>query len=77
MSSKLLQDTGEALYGPRWQTEMARALQVSDRTVRRWVAGSDDVPDGVYLDMWRLCEEKVADLDDLMPKLKRAAIPKA
>lgn len=30
---------GEYAFGPRWQTSLARALGVSDRTVRRWVAG--------------------------------------
>jgi hypothetical protein len=29
---------GQALYGPRWQSELARALGVTDRQVRRWVA---------------------------------------
>ncbi len=30
---------GERLYGARWQSALARALGVSDRTVRRWLAG--------------------------------------
>lgn len=76
MSSRLLKRCGEALYGPRWQSELARDLQVSDRTVRRWVDGSSDVPDGVYLDMLRLCNERAAELDDLITVLPRAAAPK-
>jgi hypothetical protein len=48
---------GNALYGPRWQTPLAEALGVSDRTVRRWVAGQP-VPDGARRDMWRLCAER-------------------
>lgn len=39
MSSELLKEAGEALYGPRFQTDLARDLNVSDRTMRRWVAG--------------------------------------
>lgn len=35
---------GLALYGPRWQAEMARALGVSRRTVVRWVAGEYAIP---------------------------------
>jgi hypothetical protein len=76
MSSRLLKRCGEALYGPRWQSELARDLDVSDRTVRRWVAGSDDVPDGVYLDLLRLCNERAAVLDDLIGALPRAATPR-
>jgi hypothetical protein len=55
--NSLLKRCGEALYGPRWQSELARGLDVSDRTVRRWAAG-DAVPDGVYLDLHRLCSER-------------------
>ena len=33
-SASLLQEVGEALFGPRWQTNVARELKVSDRTVR-------------------------------------------
>jgi hypothetical protein len=76
MSSRLLQRCGEALYGPRWQSELSRDLKVSDRTVRRWVAGSDDVPDGVYLELLGLCNERAAELDDLIAVLPRAAAPR-
>jgi hypothetical protein len=30
---------GIFLYGPRWQTRLARAIQRSDRIVRYWAAG--------------------------------------
>jgi len=76
VSSRLLKRVGEALYGPRWQSEVARDLEVSDRTVRRWVDGSYDVPDGVYLDLLALCQERVAELDELVEMLPRAAAPK-
>jgi hypothetical protein len=76
MSSRLLRETGEALYGPRWQSELARDLDVSDRTIRRWVAGSDDVPEGVYLDLLRLITERADVLDRLEAKLRRAATPR-
>ena len=75
MSSKLLRDAGEALYGPRWQSDLARDLQVSDRTIRRWVSGADDLPAGVALDLWRLCEERSQALDDVRDRLKAAAAP--
>ncbi len=50
---------GAALYGPLWQTELARQLGVNDRTVRRWLAGASPVPAGV--------------VDDLRPLLAAAA----
>ncbi len=31
---------GEALFGPRFTSDLSRLLGVSDRTVRRWCAGT-------------------------------------
>lgn len=73
VSTKLLKDAGEALYGPRWQSELARKLQISDRTVRRWIASADDMPTGVAGDLRRICEEKIAHLEHVVERLKVAA----
>lgn len=70
--SRLLVECGEALYGPRWQSELARELSVSDRTVRRWVAGTSDVPSGLYVDLLRLTQERAAMLDAIAPRLRAA-----
>ncbi len=74
MNNNLLQSAGEALYGPRWQSDLARDLGVSDRTVRRWVAG-DDPPPGVYIDLLRLVVERQVELDDVAEALKWAGAP--
>ena len=55
--SSLLAEAGRALYGERWQAELARDLDLSDRTIRRWVAGTDRVPPGVYIDLLRLTQK--------------------
>jgi predicted transcriptional regulator len=70
--SRLLADTGRALYGERWQSEIARALGVSDRTVRRWVAGDDDPRPGVYVDLLRHVVDRIVDLHEVEERLKRA-----
>lgn len=70
--SRLLVECGEALYGPRWQAELARDLGVADRTVRRWVAGTSEVPTGLCLDLLRLTQERAAVLDALAPRLRKA-----
>jgi hypothetical protein len=36
----IMRKVGEACYGSLWQSELARALDVSDRSVRRWIAES-------------------------------------
>lgn len=68
--SRLLVEAGEALYGPRWQSELARDIGVSDRTMRRWVADTSAVPAGLYVDLLRLTQERAAVLDALAPRLR-------
>lgn len=75
MSTKLLKDAGEAMYGPRWQAELARDLGMSERHMRRLVAGAADLTPGMATDLWRLAEERAADLDDVIKRLKNAATP--
>ena len=75
--SRLLRDAGEALYGSRWQTEISKAIGVSDRTIRRWIAGVDDMPAGVAMDLWRIAEEHRLRLDDIIDRLKEASTPVA
>lgn len=48
MRTAVLRSAGVGLYGRRWQSEIARDLGVSVRTVARWLADEampDDVPD--------------------------------
>jgi hypothetical protein len=46
---------GRALYGELWQAEMARALGVADRSIRRWLAGDRAVGAGVAEDLATIC----------------------
>ncbi len=39
-----LSDLGSALYGPFWQSPMARALGVGLRSVQRWAAAGEAPP---------------------------------
>jgi len=70
--SRLLVEAGETLYGSQWQSAIARDLGVADRTVRRWLAGTSEVPAGLYLDLLRLTQERAAALDALAPRLRKA-----
>jgi DNA-binding transcriptional regulator YdaS (Cro superfamily) len=68
----LLIACGQALYGQQWQSALARDLGVSDRTMRRWVAGEQSVPAGVALDLLRLTEERAGELGTLADQLRAA-----
>lgn len=69
---RLLIETGKALYGERWQCALAKDLDISDRTMRRWVAGDDAPRPGVYVDLLRLATERIAVLEGLTDRLKEA-----
>lgn len=40
---------GSMIFGARWQTELSREVEVSDRTVRRWRAGKYNIPADIQL----------------------------
>lgn len=65
MRNHLIQ-VGEALYGPRFQRELAEALGVNERTMRRWVAGEFEPPDSLKADLLRLLKERRTDLTGLI-----------
>jgi DNA-binding transcriptional regulator YdaS (Cro superfamily) len=44
----LIKEAGEALYGPRWQRELARLLGVLDVRVRDWQAGRRTIPAEIW-----------------------------
>lgn len=71
-SRPLFVRTGHALYGERWQAALAADLEISDRTLRRWISGDATIPDGVAVDLLRLVTERAGELDDLAELLKSA-----
>jgi len=56
---------GEALFGPQWQSEMARALDVNIRTVQRWASGNNDLSPWVFEKLPALLNERQAKLAKL------------
>jgi len=61
----LLRRIGEAFHGSEWQNRLARQLEVSDRTVRRWVAGEMAVPSGVTAELFRMVCQLQGDLQNI------------
>lgn len=53
-----LTDVGRALYGPTWQKALSDALSVSDRTMRRWTAGTYTIPETIGGDIAKLCRKR-------------------
>jgi hypothetical protein len=69
---QLLQLCGEALYGPRWQSELARAIDISDRTMRRWLADPHEIPFGVWKDIQELLLQRAIDIEKLRQRISGA-----
>lgn len=66
----LLHEAGEALYGPRWQSDLARDLGCNLRTVQRWAADPERVPPGVYTELRELCAARGQHLSGLAERLR-------
>lgn len=47
MTIEQLEQAGRLLYGDQWQSALARALDVDNRTVRRWVSGESAIKDAI------------------------------
>lgn len=67
----LFRATGEALLGPLWQSELARQLNVSLRTMQRWAAGEFAIPPGVWVDLLKLLADRQDELAKLRPLLQK------
>jgi hypothetical protein len=71
VSPLLLREAGEALYGPRWQSDLARDLNVTDRTVRRWIAGDVPIPHSLWTELRALLKARGLALAAVRRKLPR------
>ncbi|EJH7012886.1 hypothetical protein D0525_16325 [Salmonella enterica] len=54
---------GKILYGDNWQSPLSRALGVSDRTIRNYVAGETQVPVGVSCRLLSVINEEIGKLN--------------
>lgn len=61
----LLTRIGEALYGRRWQSELAHDLGVALRSMQRWVADQREPPLGVFADAERLLADREKQIKQL------------
>ena len=71
--AELLAEIATALYGAQFQRALAIDLNVSDRQVRRWLAGQFDPPAGVWRDLVRICLNRRAALAEMAKDAHQAA----
>lgn len=70
MTPDLLRECGEALYGPQWQSALARDLQVADRTVRRWAAGDFGMPEGLAGEVLEALRRRRNEIDNAIQAVR-------
>lgn len=69
MTPDLLRRAGEVLYGPLWQRRFAEDFNINPRTLRRWLAGVDDLPEPLLREIHDALSKRVREAQLLMPGL--------
>jgi hypothetical protein len=69
----LLRAAGAALYGQRWQSDLARDLGVAIRSVQRWDAGSHPIPDTIWSELCTLLKVRAVEIIEMRRKLRALA----
>ena len=64
-----LREAGEALFGPRWQSDVARLLGVLDVRVRDWQAGRRAVPADVWVPLAKALRDSAKKSERLAEKI--------
>jgi hypothetical protein len=67
----LLRQVGVFFHGSEWQAPLSRDLHVNERTMRRWTAGTEEVPRGVWCDLGAHMEIYHQQLSRLLAEVKR------
>ncbi len=65
-----LAGAGQALYGDRWQTDLARDLGFSDgRRIRQWLSGDRPIPVGIWADLAGLLRHRQMSIQSVLNNL--------
>lgn len=72
ISPDVLEQVGRALYGEQWQTPLARALEMSDRSLRYMANGERGIHAGIAKDLLAIVMHRGAELGKVAKTLQRA-----
>ncbi len=56
---------GAALFGPRWKTELANHLRMSDRHMRRIASGTAYLTPSMAEELIEICSQKKAEIEQV------------
>jgi hypothetical protein len=69
VSNDMLIRLGRALWGDRWQAEMANALGVNRSTVQDWRQNRYAPRNTIYLELYAIADKRVTELKNLLNEL--------
>ena len=72
-TANILHEVGRALYGNIWQSELARDLGCTDRTVRKWNAGDAPIPEYLRGEVAKICRRRGDRLIEIAEQLGATA----
>lgn len=74
LGPKELEEIGTALYGERWQSDIARALGIKDsRRIRAFMAEERSIPAGIWKELAELLRARGKAALDLADKIDASA----
>lgn len=71
---KIYAEAATFIFGSRWQSDAARHHGVSIRTMQRWVALEQEIPDGVVTEIVELLIERAKEQLDLVDRIRASAV---
>ena len=75
MNKEELQTIGRALYGLKWQEELARniinldGVELDSRRVRQWACGARHVPDWLLPELKVLAQKRMQEIEKINKEL--------
>lgn len=75
MNKEFLAKVGVACFGNTWQTDLAKALTVNNRTVRRWASGETPIPQNIKNELLDLIKAREIELDEVKKELMICTTP--
>ena len=70
ITTEQLERAGQLLYGDLWQSALARALDVDNRTVRRWASGESAIKQSIANEIIELLKNNQSQINQFIEKME-------
>lgn len=66
MTPETLEAICTVFYGEGWKPKLAAALEVNERTVRRWATGQNEIPEWVSEQLPACAQKRIEEINDAL-----------